>query len=255
LAFAAAFVYYGFALRGAVVAFPLAWSAGIITAFFFLGHSIWLKNGPPSQGLLRDGWKLSFHALLAYIAFMSLTSIDLIWVNRYLPGELAGAYASLVLMRRVVALLPGVAVVVMFPRVAKTLAQGILPDRLLIRTAAIIIAASGALACLYFAFAAQIISIVFGKAYLPASSLLGWMGLSMIGISLGSIWLNFYLAYKPQNFVTLLGVALVLEWLLLKTLNPSMQNAVVAFGTTGWLLAIGGLLLYLFKNRKELKNA
>jgi len=50
-------------------------------------------------------------------------------------------------------------------------------------------------------------------------------------------------------------VALVLEWLLLKTLNPSMQNAVVAFGTTGWLLAIGGLLLYLFKNRKELKNA
>jgi hypothetical protein len=77
----------------------------------------------------------------------------------------------------------------------------------------------------------------------------------MTGLSLSSIWLNFYLAHKPRNFVILLLGAIMLEGLLLKFLSPSLQNAVLAFGTTGWLLAFCGLLLYLFKQRKELKHA
>lgn len=152
LMFAVVFIHYGLALRGAVIAFPLGWLVGIISAFLFLGSSMWVKQEPTSTNILREGWKLSVYALLAYIAFTSLTSIDLVWVNRNLPGETAGAYASLVLFRRIVALLPGVAVVVMFPRIAKTLAEGKSPDRLLIHTAVIVIATSGLLTSLYFIF-------------------------------------------------------------------------------------------------------
>ena len=248
-------IHYGFALTGAVIAFPFGWIAGVLIAFLFLGRSNWIKNKPAPKGLLREGWKLSFYALLAYLAFMSLTSIDLIWVNRNLPGELAGAYAGLVLLRRVIALLPGVAVVVMFPRIAKTLAEGYVPDHLLIQTTAIILAASGALTFLYFIFGEQLIQIVFGEAYRAAAPLLGWMGFSMIGVSLSSIWLNFYLAQKPRDFVILLGIAVAVEWLLLNFFQPSMQNAVIAFGVTGWLLTFSGLLLYLFKSRPALIKA
>jgi O-antigen/teichoic acid export membrane protein len=248
-------VNYGLSLHGAIIAFPFGWLVGILAAFQFLGTSVWMKSEPAPAGLIREGWKLSAYALVAYIAFISLTSIDLIWVNRNLSGELAGAYASLVLLRRVIALLPGVAVVVMFPRIARMLAEGNLPDRLLIRTAVIIVTASGALTLLYFIFGEQLISIIFGQAYMTASSLLGWMGFAMIGISLSSIWLNFYLAHKPRNFVIMLGLAVALEWLLLNFLLPSMQNAVIAFGVTGWLLSISGLLLYVFKHRKDLNHA
>ena len=207
------------------------------------------------QGFLNEGWKLSLYALLAYIAYMSLTSLDLVWVNQNLNGELAGAYASLVLLRRIIALLPGVAVTVMFPRIAKTLAEGRLPDRLLVQTAGIILAASGALSFLYFILGDQLIAIIFGKAYQAASPLLGWMGIAMIGISLSSVWLNYYLAEKPRNFVILLGIAVVLEWFLLNLFPPSMQSAVLAFGTTGWLLTLGGLSLYLFKTGRLLRRA
>ncbi len=93
----------------------------------------------PLPTFCGEGWKLSFYALLAYIAYMSLTSLDLIWVNQNLTGELAGAYAGLVLMRRIVALLPAVAVTVMFPRVVRSLAEGKLPTRILAQTAAIIL--------------------------------------------------------------------------------------------------------------------
>ena len=245
----------GFGLTGAVLALPFGWFASVLCAFLLLGKSLWTRRSPSPQGLLRAGWKLSFYALLAYLAYMSLTSLDLVWVNQNLSGDSAGAYASLVLMRRIVALLPGVAVTVMFPRIASTLAQGQLPHRLLIRTASIILAASGLLTIFYFIFSDQLITIIFGKAYQIASPWLGWMGIAMIGVALSSIWLNYYLAEKPRNFVILLGIAVALEWLLLNLFPSSMQSAVLAFGATGWLLTFGGLSLYLFKVRPTLHNA
>ncbi|HUE98567.1 MAG TPA: oligosaccharide flippase family protein [Anaerolineales bacterium] len=243
-------VQAGFGLTGAVIALPFGWLVSVLCAFLLLGKPFWTRTKLASQSLLREGWKLSFYALLAYIAYMSLTSLDLIWVNRNLPGELAGAYAGLVLMRRIVALLPGVAVTVMFPRVVKTLAEGNLSTRILAQTAGIILAVGGALSLLYFMFNEQLITIVFGRDYQAASALLGWMGIAMIGVSLSSIWLNYYLAEKPRTFVILLGIATALEWILLHMFPASLQNAILAFGATGWLLSFAGFVLYVFKIRR-----
>jgi hypothetical protein len=69
----------------------------------------------------------------------------------------------------------------------------------------------------------------------------------MMGISLSSVWLNFFLAERPRNFVILLGIAVALEWLFLNVFPRSLQGAVLAFGATGWLLALGGLVLYQIK--------
>ena len=245
----------GVGLTGAVIALPFGWLVSVICAFLFLDGQLWKRETRNNQSLVREGWKLSVYALLAYLAYMSLTSIDLVWVNRNLSGDSAGAYASLVLMRRIVALLPAAAVTVMFPRIVRLLAEGKPPHLLLIRTAVIILAASGALTILYFLFAEALITIIFGNAYQAATSLLGWMGLAMIGISLSSIWLNYFLAEKPRNFVVLLIVAVVLEWLLLNQLPISLNNAVLAFGATGWILSAGGLILYLFASRRLPRRA
>lgn len=234
----------GLGLTGAVIALPVGWLISVTCAFLLLGSGLWKKQSLTDRNLLAEGWKLSAYALLAYFAYMSLTCLDLVWVNRHLGGEDAGGYASLVLMRRIIALLPGVAVTVMFPRIAKTLVAGNRPNRLLIHAAAIILATSGALTILYFVFSEQLIKIIFGNAYQTAAPLLGWMGIAMIGVSLSSIWLNYYLAEKPRTFVFFLGAAMALEWLLLNLLPTSMPNAILAFGATGWLLAFSGLLLY-----------
>jgi len=240
----------GVGLREAVFALPFGWLVSVICAFLFLDNQLWKRQNLYQPTLLREGWRLSVYALLGYIAYMSLTSLDLVWVNRSLSGESAGAYASLVLMRRIIALLPGVAVTVMFPRVARILAEGRRPDRLLIQTATIVFAASVALTILYFIFADPLITIIFGNAYQTASPLLGGMALAMTGVSLSSIWLNYYLAEKPRNFVLLLAAAVALEWLLLNILPMSLNNAVLAFGVTGWLLAIGGFVLYILNIRR-----
>jgi O-antigen/teichoic acid export membrane protein len=239
------FVKVGMGFTGAVIALPFGWLVSVLCGFLLLGRSFWKRSKLSTIQLLREGWKLSFYALLAYLAYMTLTSLDLIWVNQNLTGELAGAYAGLVLMRRIVALLPGVAVTVMFPRVVRSLAEGKLPTRILARTAAVILAVSGTLSLLYFIFGTQLIRVIFGNDYQAASPLLGWMGVAMIGISLSSVWLNYYLAERPRNFVILLGISVGLEWILLNLLPLSMQSAVLAFGAIGWLLSIAGLALYI----------
>jgi len=134
---------------------------------------------------------------------------------------------------------------VMFPRVVRSLTEGKLPSRILAQAAAIIFVVSGLLSLIYFVFNDQLIEIIFGSHYRAAAPALGWMGIAMIGISLSSIWLNYYLAERPRNFVILLGVAMGLEWALLNLLPPSMQSAVLAFGITGWLLSLAGLMLYI----------
>jgi O-antigen/teichoic acid export membrane protein len=247
-------VQAGLGLTGAVIALPFGWLVSVLCAFLLLGRSFWARSQLASQSLWREGGTLSFYALIAYISYMSLTSLDLIWVNQNLSGELAGAYAGLVLMRRIVALVPGVAVTVMFPRVVRSLAAGRLPTRILVQTAAIILAVSGILSIVYFVFNHQLIGIIFGSAYQAAAPLLGWMGLATIGVSLSSIWLNYYLAEKPRHFVILLGIAVALEWILLNLFPPSMPSAVLAFGATGWLLSLAGLALYLLKMRRLLRR-
>lgn len=239
------FVQSGLGLTGAVIALPFGWLLSVLCAFLLLGRSFWIRSNLFSVNLLREGWKLSFYALLAYLAYMTITSLDLIWVNQNLTGELAGAYAGLVLMRRIVALLPGVAVTVMFPRVVRSLAEGKMPTRILARTTAVILAVSGTLSLLYFIFDRQLITVIFGSDYQAASPLLGWMGIATIGVSLSSIWLNYYLAERPRDFVLLLIMSVLFEWILLNLLPLSMQSAVLAFGATGWLLSIAGLVLYI----------
>jgi O-antigen/teichoic acid export membrane protein len=247
-------VQAGLGLTGAVIALPFGWLVSVLCAFLLLGRSFWARSQLASQRLLREGGKLSFYALIAYISYMSLTSLDLIWVNQNLSGELAGAYAGLVLMRRIIALVPGVAVTVMFPRVVRSLAAGRLPTRILVQTAAIILALSGTLSIVYFVFNHQLIGIIFGSEYQAAAPLLGWMGIAMIGVSLSSIWLNYYLAEKPRHFIILLAIAVALEWILLNLFPPSMPGAILAFGTTGWLLSLAGLVLYLLKMRRLLRR-
>ena len=244
----------GLGFIGAVLALPFGWLASVLCAFLFLGNSLWRRTSLSAGQLLSEGWGLSAYALVAYLAYMSLTSIDLVWINLSLSGDSAGAYASLVLMRRVVALLPAVAVTVMFPRIARLLAEGMPTDRLLFQTAVIILTASSALTILYFLFGENLIAIIFDDVYQAAAHLLGWMGFAMIGVSLSSIWLNYYLAEKPRNFVILLIAAVSLEWFLLNILPATLDNAVLAFGAAGWILSVAGLILYLITSRRLLRT-
>jgi O-antigen/teichoic acid export membrane protein len=246
LAAAAILLGLGAGLFGAVVAFPVGSFLALAGGLIFVGLAVWRPRAPLPRHLLHDGLRLSVGAFLAYAAYMSLLSSDLIWVNRSFGAQTVGSYATIVLLRRVLVLMPGAVIVIMYPRAVTTVARGQPPDKLLWKTAAVVTGSTLLLTGLYFAFGPSIIRLAFGERYVEAAPLLGWMGVAMLGYGLGAIWMNFSLATRPRPFVILLLVTAVLQHLLLAQSHETILQVTVVFLLGSWVLALGGLLIYLF---------
>jgi hypothetical protein len=152
-------------------------------------------------------------------------------------------------------LLPGAVLVVMYPRIVTRVKNGQLPDSILWKAGAVVCASTVALTALYVTFGPAIIEVAFGQAYGAAAPLLGWMGVGMLGYGLASIWMNLYLATRPLPFVGLLATMAMFQHLLLASFQENAQQAVAIFVSSGWVLALGGLLIYLFLLRPQLVRA
>lgn len=238
-----------------VAAMPLAALLSLLAGLWFVGRGVWQRTPEKQMAVVGEGWRLSLAAFFAYAAYMSLFSLDLIWVNAHFGAAEAGAYATAVVLRRVLSVLPGAAVVVFYPRVVQQVAQGKLPDGLVAKTAVFITIPTLALTFLYFAFGSPLLRLAFGGSSGLAAPLLGWLAAAMLGYGIGSIWLNLFLATRPWPFVGLLLGSLAVQAVALR-LGPLTLGWVTAvFLFTGLLLAAGGAILYLFWLRPRLHPA
>ena len=238
-----------------VATIPLGGVLSLALGLGLLGRAVWQRTPELPRHLLWQGWRLSLAAFVAYTAYMGLLNVDLIWVNRIFPAGLAANYAAAVVLRRVLAVLPGAVIVILYPRVISRVAQGRLPDTILARAAAVVVAANILVTALYFAAGPLVVRLMFGPNYPAAAALLGWMGLAMIGYGIVAIWLNLFLATRPWAFVALLAATAVTQVGLLAGAGESLLEVTAVFGLAGWFLAVAGLLLYWFWLRPQLTTA
>lgn len=238
----------------AVLALPLGALLALAVGLALLGGAVWQRGLKLPRALVWQGWRLSLAALLAYTAYMALLNGDLIWVNRTFDPELAGSYATAVVFRRVLAVLPAAILVILYPRVVARIARGQLPDSLLLKSAAVIASTGAVITLLYYIFGPWLVELTFGSGYAPAGPLLGLMGLAMIGFGLTAIWLNLYLATRPWPFVGLLVIVAILQVAIFVIGQETLQAMTVLFNLGGWLCALGGLALYLAWLRPSLAH-
>ncbi len=159
------------------------------------------------------------------------------------------------MLRRILLLLPGAVIVIMYPRAVARVAAKQSPDRLLWQTAVVVSLPTVLLTAVLTLFGAPLISWTLGPAYAAAAPLLGGMGAAMLGVGLTVIWLNFYLATRPLPFVIVLAGTAVVQLLLLQTVPLDLPTVTAIFGLGGWLPAIGGGLLYWFWLRPTLEHS
>lgn len=245
----------GAGVSGAVAALPLGSLISVVAGLIAVGRDVWRPAPKLASGLLRQAWRLSAAALVGFGAYMSMMNLDLIWVNRSFAPQIAGSYATAVLLRRIVSLLPGAMVVVMYPRVVAAIASGQRPDRLLAFTAAVIVGSGAALALFYGVFGSQIVRLAFGAAYEGSAALLAAMAVAMIGFGLGSLWLNVFLAARPWKYVLWLVVVALTEVTLLARFHGSLNQVVTVLALSAWSVTVGGTLLYVLDLRPGLEEA
>jgi O-antigen/teichoic acid export membrane protein len=234
----------GGALAGAA-AFPLAALFSLVAALAFVGRSAGQPAAALPLALRRQGWRLASAALIAYASYMALQSLDMVWVNREFAPPVAAGYATVVLLRRTLVLLPGAVSLVLYPRLVAAMSAGRLPDALLARATAVITVPTLVLAAPMSLWGGELVGLLFGGAYGEAGALLGPLALAMVGFGLTAIWLNLYLAARPWPFVATLVLSLVAQTLCLTLFHAQLGQIIWAFTLGGWLPALAGLGLYL----------
>ncbi len=231
----------------AAATLPVALALAVLLGLALARRELRQRGHLPRQAALQ-GWRLSLANLVMAIAFLSLTGLDAVWVNRAMPPEIAGAYARALVLRRVVSFVPLATGMVLLPRVA---AAGRRADRPIALAAGLVLSSGTVLTALCGVWGGIVDQLAFGSQT-PAPSLwLAGMAWAMTGYGLVTIWLNVFLATRPLPFACLLAAAAPVQLGLYLWLGRTPEAMIAILMGSGWLLALAGAGLYLFWLRRS----
>lgn len=247
-----AFIFLGLAVDGALlgVLFP----AVII---FMIGYRIVLgsisNNGPQEHFLQADNFlKFSsyFPVLVANLAFVAMTQLDILLVNWYFPSELAGQYAAAAILGKVILYLPGGLALALYPRVAENQASSIGSAKILLQTLVVASVVCILAAAFYGIFGPIIIDTFYGASYEGAGQILRWYGFAIYPLTLVMILENFLIAKGRVIFAWLFLAVAPFQILVIYLWHEDLNSILIILGASGVLMLICGLV-FLWRDFKE----
>lgn len=234
-------VFLGWQLFGAVSALVLS---AILGFYFTLTFLKFPKIGEIKKPIyIKQMMIFTLPATVQSIASISFYSSDLILVKHFFSSHDAGIYAALSTLGKIIFFGTGPIGSVMFPLVSKKFAKG--EDVKKIYHYSFLTTLVLAVLILFFYSAAPEIAIglLYGKAFLEASSLLFWMGVFITLFSLASLLVNYELAKGKTAAVYFQLAAAFLQIILIWFFHQSLLEVIkVSIIVTGLLLL--SLLIY-----------
>ncbi len=235
----------GWGALGALLALPLA-SAGVL--FLGLGavRDLWQPRVATGSGRLPAGVAhYSAYTAAGLIGFALLVNMDVILVRRFFDPTAAGVYGAAVILGRIVQFFPLAVIMIMFPKSAARQATERDPAGVLWPALIIVGTLCGGLTLAYYTLAPWITAVSVGPNYPIEGALLGTVGLGMTLMALVNVWLNYFLALERPAYVWLIGLALVVQTLLMVAFHAQLiYLPLIIAGNGAWLTAAGALLFW-----------
>lgn len=237
--FCVALVFAGFGLNGALMGTVLALFATWLMTFLPIRHAV-----TPSAGAGRVGRHLSFKSaipvLIANLAFVVMTQLDMVLVNYYFDSDQAGLYAAASILGKAVMYLPGAIVIAMFPMVAENESRGLSSAHLFFNAMGLTAALSGAGALFYLFFADGIMPLLYGHKYQAATELLRYYGFAILPMTLVMVAEHFLIAKGRVIFAYIMMLAIPFVLLAAQAYHDRLIDMVYIIGACGWGLALVG---------------
>lgn len=224
-AFRTALLPVGIVLAG------VAGGVGAMIAATVLGLGIvWLAlrsalSAPPTAG---HGLPPVGTAVVALLAFASLTNADLLVAKAALSPQDAGVYASAALLGKVALYAPQALALVLLPRAAAALARGERAEGQVLVTLGVTVLSGLAVAVGLALLPTSVLAGTFGPEYVGARPLLLPLALVMTGAALLNVHLMFAMARGSRGFPALLVVTAIGHALLLALLHDSAAQIITA---------------------------
>ncbi len=222
LAAAVLLVSAGFGILGGLLGTAISCFAGVALGFWFL-------KDVRREGEFRFSGFGSYSALVLFstVLFSALCNIDVVLARHFLSAEQAGIYSMVAVLGRIIIYAPAGVVAVLFPLVASSHEKGEATGGKLAEALVAVAVISGAVTAVYFLFPVQIISLLFGSAYLPAAEYLAPYGAGMMFLSLIGVFYSYYLSKGSAGVAAALAFTTILQILLVVAFHDSAGEMVV----------------------------
>lgn len=245
--FAFVLVTIGFGVNGALFAFVLAW----FIPFFVGAFPLFKKYKKSIKGFeTKDIFIYSFPVLIMLFSLTLVYTIDLFMVKHFFDDMIAGYYAALSMMGRILFFGSIPITQVMFPKLIELKSKNKKTGSLLYKSFGLLLLFIIPLILFYYFFPSIIVGTLYGSKYLEISPLLWRFGL-FIGIFCLVYLLAFYnIALYRKWFVLLIFVTNIFEAILIYFYHHNIIqiiNLLIIMALVTFLL----LFIYTYLNDKK----
>jgi len=234
------FINLGFGASGTIAAVALSMVVALLLVFPLLKFRKSEKYSKTKIALnKKELYRFSMLAFVALFLLTALYNIDIFLVKHFFSAEQAGYYAVLSLLGKIIFFGATSFGAVMFPKVVEFETQNKNSKALFKKTIIFTFVVSLLILLIYWLLPRQIISAVFGPAYLNIANLLARFGFFMMLLSLAYICVLHNLAKGKSKFIWILVMAVAAEILLITLFHASLTEIV------NILIALSALTLVL----------
>ena len=211
---------------------------------------------------VKTNGRIPIHEIISYavptsltvLSLTSLTSIDVVLVKHFFNPSMAGVYAGMSLIGKVIFYFTGPITMVMFPLLVKRHSKGENFNNLFYLTIILVSLSSISISIFYFIFPAFVINLFLGgREYVGAISYLGLFGLFITLFSILNVLVSFFLSLK-KTFISFFVVsAALLQIFLIFIIHDSIVHVIsISIFVCSLLLIV--LLLYYAKEYGQIKK-
>lgn len=232
------FVFVGFAVGGAMWALFLSSFIPYILTFIPLRFLLNTKMSSPHIGFDK---LFTYGAPAAFASFglASFITTDILLVKHFFDPDLAGSYAVLSLLGRIIFFFSAPIATVMFPLITQKHTKNENFHEIFRLSLVLVLLSSAAITIFYFIYPEFVIRLSTKEAYLPVASYLGIFGVFVSTYSLLSITTNFYLSIKKTAIFLPIIIGAILQTILIWVYHQNFLQIILIS------LAIVSLLLFL----------
>ena len=182
------------------------------------------EDARPVRDLLAGSWV----PVIGLTLLFALQEVHIIVVKHQASDDAAGSYAvSAVAGKAIIWVAIGLGMYLL-PEAARRARQGEDARPILVRTLALIAAASVPMVLLYATAGRQLLSAVFGEDLTAASAALPWLGLAMALLACAYLSAQYLLALGQARFLWVLGGAALAEVVLLASVGANLTGVALA---------------------------
>jgi O-antigen/teichoic acid export membrane protein len=250
LGLAVGLVYLGYAINGTVTAMAVAFIISYIASFYPL-RFVFNKNIKSVGFKTKELFTYGLPSALTLFGLTSFISADIILVKHFFSPALAGYYAGLSLIGKVIFYFSSPIGNVMFPVIVQKHARKENFNTTFWLSMGLVLLPSLLLTAFYFLFPQFTIIFFLKKTeYLAVSSLLGWFGVLISLYAVLTIVCNFYLSIKKTFIYIPVLLAAVAQIVLLILFHQTFVQIVIISIVIIFLLMLGLLLYYPYATKK-----